>query len=194
LLSDQDWNSLPQATRRRFSKRLVGGETSVYAGEVVEVGFSRIGWWLAQLARLIGGPLPIGADTGVPSIVTVTEDGASGGQVWTRIYARRKGFPQVIHSAKRFEGRTGLEEYLGYGVGMALRIAVEKQTLQFRSVNYFLQLGPLKLRLPAFCSPGALTVSHTDRGRGEFCFTLEIVHPRFGILVRQSAVFRETSS
>jgi hypothetical protein len=47
--------------------------------------------------------------------------------------------------------------------------------------------------LPAFLTPGALTVTHTDLGRGEFQFTLEIIHPRLGPLVRQSAVFREAT-
>jgi len=56
LLADEDWGRLPLATWRRFSKRLADGKTAVYVGEVVEVRFSRIGWWLAQLARLIGGP------------------------------------------------------------------------------------------------------------------------------------------
>src|ERR1700754_5092499 len=76
LLSSEDWESLPRATQRRFSKRLAGGATTVYAGGVVGWGFSRTGWWLSQLARLSGGPLPIAADTGVPSVVTVTEDAA----------------------------------------------------------------------------------------------------------------------
>jgi hypothetical protein len=193
LLSRDDWARLPPATRQRFSKRLGGGNTAIYAGEVVEVGFSRAGWWLAQIARLIGGPLPISADTRIPSIVTVTEDAATGGQMWTRIYARRNGFPQVIHSSKRFAGPTGLEEYVGYGVGMALRIVVDGDALTFRSAHYFLQLGRLKLTLPAWLTPGALTVTHTDLGGGEFQFTLEIIHPRFGMLVRQTAVFREAT-
>ena len=193
LLSHDDWARLPPDTRKRFARRHADGNTAVYAGEVVEVRFSRAGWWLAQIARLIGGPLPISVDTHVPSIVTVTEDVATGGQMWTRIYARRNGVPQVIHSSKRFAGPTGLEEYVGYGVGMALRIAVEAQALQFRSAHYFLQLGHLKLKLPALLTPGALTVTHTDLGSGEFQFTLEIVHPRFGMLVRQTAVFREAT-
>jgi hypothetical protein len=193
LLSDKDWEHLPLATRRRFSKRLAGGNTAVYVGEVVDVRFGRSGWLIAQMARLIGKPLPISGDTKVPAIVTVTEDAASGGQVWTRIYARRNGFPQVIHSSKRFAGPTGLEEYVGLGVGMALRISVDGEALRFHSAGYFLQIGRMRLALPAFLTPGALTVSHTDLGGDEFRFTLEIVHPRFGMLIHQSAVFREAT-
>ena len=193
LLPDDNWKRLPQATRHRFSKRLADGHTAIYVGEVTEISFSRVGWWLAQIARLIGGPLPISTDTQVPSIVTVTEDAATSGQIWTRIYARRNGFPQVIHSSKRFAGLTGLEEYLGFGVGMALRIVVDGEALLFRSAGYFVQVGRLKFSLPAFLTPGALTVTHTDLGGGEFQFALEIVHPRFGMLVRQSAVFREAT-
>jgi hypothetical protein len=193
LLPDDDWKRLPPATRQRFSKRLADGRTAVYVGEIIEISFSRIGWWLAQAARLIGGPLPISTDRHVASIVTVTEDAATSGQVWTRIYARRNGFPQVIHSSKRFDGPTGLEEYLGSGVGMALRIVVDGEDLLFRSAGYFVQVGRLKLSLPAFLTPGALTVTHTDLGGGEFQFALQIIHPRFGMLVRQSAVFREAT-
>jgi hypothetical protein len=193
LLSSEDWERLPLSTRRRFSKRLADGNTAVYVGEVVEVRFSRAGWWVAQLARLIGGPLPTGGDTDLPSIVTVTEDAATAGQVWTRIYARRSGFPQVIHSAKRFSGPTGLEEYVGCGVSMALNILVDGQALLFRSAGYLLRVAGLTLPLPAFLTPGVLTVTHSDLGSDEFQFTLEIIHPRFGRLIRQSAVFREAT-
>jgi hypothetical protein len=193
LLSDDDWGRLPLAIWRRFSKRFADGKTVVYVGEVVEAELSRLGWWLAQLARLIGGPLPTGDDTCVPAIVTVTEDAASGGQIWTRIYARRNGFPQVIHSAKRFAGPTGLEEYVGFGVAMALRVSVEGQSLRFSSAGYVLEIGRIRLPLPSWLTPGVLTVTHTDLGGETFRFTLEIIHPRFGRLVRQSAVFKEAA-
>jgi hypothetical protein len=65
--------------------------------------------------------------------------------------------------------------------------------LLFCSTGYFVQVGRLRLPLPAFLTPGAVTVTHSDCGSGEFRFTLEIIHPRFGALVRQSAVFREAT-
>ncbi|MFK4506838.1 DUF4166 domain-containing protein [Bradyrhizobium daqingense] len=194
LLSDEDWGRLPLATWRRFSKRVADGDSVVYVGIVDEVAFSNPGWWLAQAAKLIGGPLPTGRDIGVPMIVTVTEDGATGGQTWTRICARKRGFPQVIHSAKRFAGPTGLEEYVGFGVSMALRIAVEGETLTFRSAGYGLQLGHLWIPLPAWLTPGDLTVTHRDLGEGAFRFTLDVIHPRYGALIHQSASFREAVS
>jgi hypothetical protein len=194
LLSDDDWGRLPLAVWRRFSKRLAGGKTIVYVGEIEESFHSRAGWWLAQLTRLIGGPLPTGTDTRVPMIVVVTEHARSGGQVWTRICASSNGFPQVIHSAKRFAGPTGLEEYIGFGISMSLLLSVEHEALFFRSAGYFLSLGPLRLPLPKWLRPGALTVGHTDLGDGTFRFTLDLVHPRHGLLVRQSAVFREGAS
>ena len=194
LLPAEDWGRLPVAIWRRFSKRLMEGATVIYAGEVEEAAFSRTGWWIAQATRLIGGPLPTRAATGVPIIVAVTEDAASGGQIWTRICARRNGFPQVIHSVKRFAGPTGLEEYVGFGVSMALKVAVAHDVLVFSSAGYAVQFGRLRLPLPDWLTPGDLAVTHSDLGAGVFRFTLEITHPRFGWLLRQSAVFREAAS
>lgn len=193
LLPDDDWGRLPLAIWRRFSKRPAGGRTIVYVGEVEEISHSRIGWWIAQLVRAIGGPLPRGTETKVPMVVTVTEDAASGGQVWTRICARGSGFPQVIHSAMRFVGSTGLEEFVGFGISMALRLRVENGALLFESAGYLLSLGRLRLPLPEWLTPGALTAAHSDLGGGAFRVTLSVVHPRWGELVRQSAVFREAA-
>jgi uncharacterized protein DUF4166 len=194
LLSECDWRALPLPIRQRFSKRLAGGNTAVYAGMVRETRMSRAGWWLAQAARLIGGPLPLSRDSDVPAVVSVTEDMTSGGQIWTRLYARRTAFPQIVHSAKRFAGPTGLEEYVGYGVGMALSVHVVDGALVFRSAGYFLQLLGWRLALPAWLGPGALSVTHGELGGGAFSFTLDLVHPRFGALIHQTATFREAGT
>jgi hypothetical protein len=191
LMSDADWAALPLPIRGRFSKRLAGGNTAVYVGEVLETQMSGAGWLLAQAARLIGGPLPVSRDAHTPSVVTVTEDVATQGQHWTRLYARRSGFPHIVHSSKRFAGPTGLEEYVGRGVGMALTIHVEDSALIFRAAHYFLQLAGFRIRLPAWLTPGGLIVTHAELGDGRFLFKLEIIHPRLGRLICQTAAFQE---
>ena len=191
LIGKEAWDGLPDAVRRRFSKRLSGQAVALYRGRVVRTEFSKLGWLFAQALRPIGAPLPISRDTDVPAVVSVSEDGASGGQVWSRLYGRRNGFPQVIHSAKRFAGPTGLEEYVGLGVGMALKVEPVADGLRFVSDHYFLVVGQWRLRLPRWMAPGETVVEHHDLGHGCFLFILMLRHPLFGRLVEQHALFRD---
>jgi len=191
LLGQAAWASLPAAVQTRFSKLLDPKTAITYAGEIIESRRTWYGRFLAELARIIGAPLPLGDDIGVPAVVTVTEDTATGGQFWTRLYGVKKGFPQVIHSSKRFAGPTGLEEYLGGGFGIALRVTAQNQVLNFHSDHYFVALGPARLRLPRWAAPGALTITHEDRGDGVFAFILSLRHPWFGEALRQTVLFRE---
>lgn len=190
LMSETDWASLPKAVRARFSSRVATGETKIYAGFIQDVRMSRAGHALVQLARLVGAPFPLSRDTGTASVVTVTE--ASGGQVWTRLYARRRGLPQVIHSTKLFAGPSGLEEHVGGGIVMRLTVLAEDGKLVFRSCGFALRLGRLRIALPAWLTPGRITVTHEELGRGAFIFRLDVVHPRLGELIHQSAIFHES--
>ncbi len=191
LIGEAAWAQLPEPVRARFGKRISAASIALYAGEIVECRMSRAGWLLAQLARIIGGPLPTGADTFVPATVAVTEDPVSGGQFWTRIYGRARGFPQVINSCKSFAGPTGLEERIGGGFGIALKVTVEGEALHFDSDHYFLGWGGRRLRLPRWLAPGRLRVSHVHCGPDLFAFVLSLTHPRLGELIRQTAMFSE---
>jgi hypothetical protein len=191
LVGADAWSRLPPAVRARFSKRLAPDAAVTYVGTIVDSRRTLPGQWLTEFCRLIGAPLPLDADVGVPAVVTVTEDGASGGQFWTRMYGRLRGFPQVIHSSKRFAGPTGLEEYLGCGFGIALTVSTDEQALHFHSDHYFLVMGDRRLRLPRWLGPGALTISHVDQDDGRFAFVLSLVHPLFGEIMRQTGIFRE---
>jgi len=191
LMGREAWDALPQAVRQRFSKRLSGDAVALYRGRVVRTDFSALGWLLAQILRIIGAPLPVSRDTDVPAVVSVSEDHRSGGQVWSRLYGRRNGFPQVIHSAKRFAGATGIEEYVGHGVGMALKVEALADGLRFISDHYFLTIAGRRLRLPRWIEPGQTVVEHHDLGHGCFRFSLKLHHPWLGRLVEQHALFRD---
>ncbi len=191
LVGEAGWSGLPAAVQRRFSKRLALGQVLLYAGEVLETRLSRAGKLLSILARAIGAPLPLDDGMTGGATVAVMENADLGGQSWTRTYARAGRFPQVIHSAKCFAGPTGLEEHVGCGIGMSLVVSAEEGALVFRSARYFFALGRVRLRIPRLLEPGAMEIVHRDEGDGAFLFTLVLRHPRLGVLIRQTARFRD---
>lgn len=183
------WQQLPPEVQRRFSKNLNTGKPTIYAGRVTNVSISRLGWMLAQALRIIGAPLPLSRATGALSIVTVTNDKETGGQIWTRVYWGSTGLPQIIQSRKCFLGRTGLEEHVRAGIGMSLAITVEDGALVFRSQDYFWRCGSLRVTIPKMLTPGHMTVSHKAVTPESFLFTLSLEHGMFGTLVQQEALF-----
>jgi uncharacterized protein DUF4166 len=191
LMSAVDWARLPAPIRRRFSRNLGPHETALYAGAVASTQLTLAGRLVGQLARLVGAPLPLAPSDRVAATVVVTEDAGLAGQLWTRLYARPGRRPQVIHSTKRFAGPTGLEECVGGGVGMRLKVAVERRALVFRSVGFFVRLGRWTVSLPAWLTPGVVQVIHREERHGSFSFTLTVTHPWCGELVRQIAFFHE---
>ena len=74
---------------------------------------------------------------------------------------------------------------------MALDVFEEDVTLVFQSRRFFLALGPLRIPVPQWLSPGQCRVTHTDLGGGDFRFTLSMQHPLWGETFHQSGVFTD---
>lgn len=193
LLPASKWRRLPEAIRRRFSYCAAGNGVISYRGVVVQQKANVAGWLITQAARLIGAPLPFSVCG--PASVTITSLPAHGhapaGQIWSRQYGRKTGFPQVIHSVKRFAGPTGLEEYLGAGFGIALRLDADGESLDFLSDHYFLMIAGRRFRLPRWLSPGNLKIGHIADGEDHFAFTLKLSHRLFGDMIEQSCIFKD---
>jgi hypothetical protein len=193
-LAGESWMQLPAPIRRRFTRHLADGERTVYSGEVAATHMTLVGRQVAQLARLVGAPLPLEASGCVPVTVIVTGSERLRGQVWTRVYGRAHGFPQVIQSLKRFGGATGLEEIVAHGVGMRLRLEVRDGALVFRSAGYFIRCLGVRLSLPNWLTPGVIEVVHREESCGQFSFSLSVRHLWAGRVIDQMAFFREEQS
>lgn len=192
LLGRKNWLKLPPAIRRRFGKRVRGGASVAYQGVVTRMRMNWSGRLLATAARLIGAPLPYDLScVGKPAVVTVTEDIAGNGQFWIRQYGRQSGFPQMIHSSKRFSGPTGLEEYIGYGIGVALNVVAEENAILFKSDHYFVSFLGRRFRVPEPIAPGALEIGHHELGGGKFRFSMRLSHRFLGQVLSQDAEFED---
>ncbi len=189
LLGPAAWAQLPPAVQRRFSRPLAPDRQRIYRGQVLHTELSLAGWMLAQLARLVGGPLPFTHGATGPSVVIVSEASARAGQIWTRSYARSGAFPQIVQSAKRFRGPTGLEEDLGHGLSMRLTTRVDDGDLVFTSAGYDLRFFGRQVQLPRWLSPGRCEVRHRAEDDSHFTFTLKLVHPILGQLLEQTALY-----
>lgn len=188
------WARLHKDVRARFSRKLKIGESIIYKGVITQTRFNVFGRWVAQLARIIGAPLPLECHSaGTPAIVSVTHDPTTDGQFWTRSYGRKAGFPQVIHSSKQFNDNGLIEEHIGHGIGMLLRTSEKNGAMLFTSEGYFIEIGKYRLSLPQAVMPGTVKVEHQDIGDHYFAFILTLTHPIFGKLIYQRGVFCEAS-
>lgn len=193
LVGDDDWRRLPPAVQARFERALAPGESATFVGEVASTRMTLVGRCWAQLARVIGAPLPLRVLSHAAAVVVVTEDANDQTQMWTRLYHETGLLPQVVRSMKRFAGPTGLEECVGGGIGMALAVSVEHRALVFRSTGYFWRVGRIRLAIPDWLTPGRIEVSHREERAGRFSFTLAVTHPWFGETIHQVGFFRDAS-
>ena len=193
LVGGEAWRALPEAVRRRFTKRLGAGDAVLYRGQVVYTRINAAGLVLANALRLTAAPLPLDrGNAGATAVVSVTEDSEGDGQFWLRQYGRRgAGFPQTVRSTKRFTGPTGCEEWVSRWLGMSLRVSAVPDGLVFQSHRYMLRLLGLRVPLPHWLTPGPLTVGHHANADGTFDFTLTLQHPVFGTLLDQRIRFHD---
>ena len=186
LLDHEAWAGLPADVRRRFARH---ASQVVYPGQL-EVRASWFGWLIAQVLRLAGTPLAPWRGPDVPTDVTVWQD-SQGALVWDRAY-RFKGRQTLTVSSRKLVGDDGaLLEITRGGLGMSLSVEAEPGGLVFRSREYFLQLGPLRLPIPMLITPGPVVVRHTDLGAGDFRFEMTFRHPWFGDTLHQAGVFTD---
>ena len=196
LLAEGEWDALPETVRKRFSAAHDVGQCAVYRGRTTRLRMNVAGRILVALARVIGAPLPVDLRCrDCDAVVAVTDAAGGNGQVWTRLYARKSGFPQAIHSMKKFAGPTGLEEHVVdgavFGLGMTLTLNAAAGALYFTSADYFVRIFRWRFTAPSMLAPGRMVIGHHDIGSGRFLFTLTLTHPVLGLMVDQETVFED---
>ncbi|MBB3192856.1 DUF4166 domain-containing protein [Roseateles terrae] len=181
LMGAPAWSRLHPAVQRRFGTHV---QPVRYEG-LLDLRCSRLGRLLAWLSVPFRGPLVPQCATGVPVAVEVAPDG-EGGVMWTRHLGRR-----TVRSVKQMHPDHGVLERTVGGLAMALDVLEDHGALVFQSRHYLWCLGPWRLRLPDWLSPGTCRVEHRDLGQGHFRFTLSMTHPRWGLTFEQTGVFED---
>ena len=190
VLGEAAWHRLPPAVRVRFGDPVRAVD---YVGSFEEVRASRLGAWVAQLCRLIGTPVVPRTGRDVPAVVHVGP--VALGVSWDREYLWPGARGCLVRSTKVIDATEGLVERLPARLCMPLDVYEDDGVLHFVSRGYYFDLKfarrwQLKLRLPAWLSPGITHVQHADQSAGWFRFSMRVVHPWFGELFYQTGRFR----
>ena len=167
LVAADQWNALSPAIRRRFAS---GHADVSYVGDM-ELRTSLIGRVFGMAASLLGSPLAASRKHAVEATVNVRNDGA-GGVVWERILGN-----QSVRSTKRLGPDGGLEECTSGGLSMHLDVRVEDGALVFASRGYFLLIGPLRIPVPAWLTPGTCRAPRNISRPGAGSMPTKSVHP-----------------
>ncbi len=184
------WEKLHPNVQERFAHDPKLGETIHYHGEI-DTTRSRAGWLFAHLTRIIGNPLTPYQGNAIPLDVRLFQKDGHEGVFWQRTYHFPDKAPYVVTSIKK-AGRAGEDmlECVGGGFGMLLDVYADAGHLHFKSRYYFWELGTLRIRLPAFITPGETHVIHEDKGEGNFRFTITMTHIFLGRTFYQDGIFR----
>ncbi len=187
-----EWRNLHPDIRQRFGRRPYIGKPLSYTGTLDELGCSRIGrviGWLAQ-PFLHGALIPI-CDQGVPVDIQVCTCPSSPRLYKKRIY-RLNGRHAVRFTSYMLEGKKGeILEYVGFGLGMKLRLHVEGGNLHFTSDGYFWNMKLFRMPIPSILTPGTTFLSHRNEDPSRFSIRIEIRHCLFGRTFWQAGVFQE---
>lgn len=188
LIGMEAWRLLPECVRARFSVKPTPDGVIRFAGRMDVISATRPARFMAQLCRLIGGPLPWRVGRDIPASITLRT--AGGGVAWERCYRFPDGRAVRARSVK-IERNGELVERIGGGFEMRLRVSADTSAIHFDVTGYRFRLGPIAIAWPILLTPGRLRVSHSDIDGRNFRFTLVATHPLLGETVWQDGVFAE---
>jgi len=188
LLGIKAWSKLKPEIRKRFSMKPGSQQTIHYRGWI-HVRRNIAGFLFACFCKIIGGPLVIQQDRSVPIEVELQAE-ANGGVSWIRNYHFNRGSSQV-KSSKRLNTQGELEEHIGCGLSMRLKVFERDGNLYFLSEDYRWRIGRFCFTVPTLLTPGVTLVSHEQIAGNRFRFSLSVNHRYFGEVFHQLGEFRQ---
>ena len=189
LVGSEGWRRLAPAIRPRFSEKPQADHPIRYVGTMQKVQCSTAGLVLAQLCRLIGTPFAPYRGDGIPVVISLHQGAVAGATIWRREYRYPARGAVQVQSTKLIAPDGTLEECVGCGLGMRLKVFELAGELHFLSQRYFWCVLGRRICLPHLLSPGTAHVIHRDLGDGRFRFIMTFRHRLFGSLFYQDGVF-----
>lgn len=133
------------------------------------------GCYIIRFMRLLGTRFPAPGDHR-PSIVEV-DLMAPGVRSWGRSYTGVRG-DMRLDTVKTERGNL-IEERSGI-LAIVLAPEIRENSVVLRSSRFEIAIGPVRIPIPQWLSPGRLTVEHRHEEDGRFVFDMRLTNRRLG--------------
>lgn len=175
---NEGWNRLGGVVRRHYDVT-PGTEDVVVMNGIMTVYHSRLAYPFLLVGRIIGALI---AEKGedVPVRVRNWCRPGSPAMHWHRTFHFPGGLPLVFASRMEYLEGDEIIEYVGFGLGVRLRLTEDNGALVFDSRGYEWALGPLRVRLPDWVFLGKTRIRETPIDDRRFRVEFTMRHPLLG--------------
>ena len=187
-----EWSKLHPDIQQRFAKNPEPGKPLLYYGELSELRASVVGKLIGFISKpFIQGALIPYDDSDFPVDIQVYSKAGSPNIYKQRVYMLKGRQPIQFTSYMAESERGEVLEYVGFGLGMKLKLHVVDGNLHFTSDGYFWDLLGWRIPLPGVLTPGKTYLRHCNEAPNRFNIRIEIRHVLFGTTFVQAGVFQE---
>jgi len=172
------WQYLGGVVRRHFDITPGTGESMVMNGRM-DVHHSRLAYPFLLVGRAVGA-LVAKRGTNVPVNVRNWCKPDSPAMHWHRTFRFPGNGSLVFTSRMEHLGGSHIIEYVGFGLGVRMRLCEEDGALVFTSLGYQWDLGRLRLPLPDWLFLGRAEIRETPLDDRRFRVTFSMRHPLLG--------------
>lgn len=188
-----DWEKVDKRIQIRFDADPNPGKPIYYKGTMKLLKRSWFGWILAKMTFFTDGAFCAWNGIDIPAEIEVyKEEGCDDICKVRRYYFPNKKKPYIFISRMHLNAKGDLLEFVGAGFGMIVKVKEKDGALFFTNGSYFLQIGSIRLTIPALLSPGKVILTHTNIGANQFRIEIDITHPIFGQVFYQDGIFEDS--
>lgn len=183
-----EWCNLSPKTQARF--KAYPDADIEYTGLMSEIHCSLAGKIFANIARIFGSPLVPYSGHDIPIHVVVYKKPGKSDIFKKRTYYFPEKPPFSVETYMHLNAHGEFVEYASLGLGMIMKLNARDGNLYFYGKQYVLDIGRLRIRIPAWLTPGIATVLHTDYGSEQFRVRIEMKHQWLGVTFVQDGIFK----
>jgi len=182
------WDELAPIIKDHYFLKPYSSDYICVKGQMDEIYHSRFAKLLIPFGVLFGAIVPFNRKN-VPIDVHYRSSPDSSRLTWDRVFKfkGRKDFHFKSHMEQHSANQ--IIEFVRFGVGLKLTIAVEQGKLVFRSIGFIWRILGIKIPIPLKLLFGSAYIEERAIDDKTFSMKMSIKHPLFGELFRYSGQF-----